>query len=1064
MRRREFIAGLGAAAWPVAARAQQPAPPVVVWLDGQSQVSVQERLSAFRKGLAETGYVEGDMAQISVASYRPFGDGGGTAQHLLSSVFGTGPSGLAAAQAVFPWVDDLTPEYDYCAIQQAIDDAYVGGLCSVFLPQGRYFTTAPIFVDHPHSLRAQHAWPRWTPAANFYTKSLITGYISGTTLTVASGPALHANMYVEGGGAAWGTRIIARGGGRTYTVTPGQTVGSSGAPVRMIAQDLVIYNGLPFVALRNVRTGVAPYFQAGAMSPPYLETPPDPNWEFYYYTPANINKRGPLGQVSGIQFTLRGTPNSVGSTTLGTCINPNFTNAMGIQMGPNNGGTLENVLVNIRQAVDPVNYAAGFTLLAGVPTFGGQNPGSAGVAIAGTGAGASRTKLVNVGVTNAYTAFQVATPGGGGLADSNDFVHCVCGGCFISVSFNGSQAFINSFYDCGLSGRIGLSGPAAESAVVIEGNWGTDGEASEGNAYPIGSTSAITVTPTPVGGGFSYIFGAALYTAISSDKFTFTTTVTSGVDASLLSHSHADGRNGVYTAWTLLTANFGLVPCLAAPGAYNATTRQITLMVFPPWFDFFVGSGGASFLSTTNFEAEIRACTTLYAATMCFPFQQAIIGIGPYIESAYASQCLLSRGTSTITQLQLNYDVSIYGPSHSPTPAQLANYYTQHAFPTFFLYGGDTQLDNSISPGALNFDSIVIDVQNNTTNTLYLKNTALLPVCPRFNAGGGLFQGVTGNYETVANTIFGNTFTDLKPLNVPNNGAALSRTWPLGRGTYPQSGIKPSNSVIPSLLLTSFSILADPANLPAIAPNACNYPLIYGGSLYQTQPQGLAAGQFFCESNHQAFSWGQALTTTNIPGLSWRALGQSSHIYVDANSMVMMFFGLAFTIRTDATCLYLVTGIYPQLGYITVFNLTNNNMRVSGVKTQIYRSTDTPGTTDKFGAQPYRMRVISGPPVYTNANITAVVGQTIDVDTRAATAGRTIKLPIALVNGASPYQYGDRVILQDFAGTFGASGKQLIVDPNGGTLDDSSSPVTFSVNNSTVSIRFTGSAWKSKVT
>jgi putative tryptophan/tyrosine transport system substrate-binding protein len=60
MRRWKFIAGLGGAvAWPLAAQGQQPALPVVVWLDGQSQESMQDRLPAFRKGLAETGYVDG---------------------------------------------------------------------------------------------------------------------------------------------------------------------------------------------------------------------------------------------------------------------------------------------------------------------------------------------------------------------------------------------------------------------------------------------------------------------------------------------------------------------------------------------------------------------------------------------------------------------------------------------------------------------------------------------------------------------------------------------------------------------------------------------------------------------------------------------------------------------------------------------------------------------------------------------------------------------------------------------------------------------------------------------
>src|SRR5262249_6269660 len=64
MRRRAFIAGLGSAAvssdlWPRAARAQQPAVPVIGVLSSQSPEAYRERLHAFHRGLAETGYVEG---------------------------------------------------------------------------------------------------------------------------------------------------------------------------------------------------------------------------------------------------------------------------------------------------------------------------------------------------------------------------------------------------------------------------------------------------------------------------------------------------------------------------------------------------------------------------------------------------------------------------------------------------------------------------------------------------------------------------------------------------------------------------------------------------------------------------------------------------------------------------------------------------------------------------------------------------------------------------------------------------------------------------------------------
>jgi putative tryptophan/tyrosine transport system substrate-binding protein len=67
MRRREFIAGLGsAAAWPLAARAQQPALPVIGWLNGGTPATTQRpsQVAAFHRGLAESGYVEGRNVAI----------------------------------------------------------------------------------------------------------------------------------------------------------------------------------------------------------------------------------------------------------------------------------------------------------------------------------------------------------------------------------------------------------------------------------------------------------------------------------------------------------------------------------------------------------------------------------------------------------------------------------------------------------------------------------------------------------------------------------------------------------------------------------------------------------------------------------------------------------------------------------------------------------------------------------------------------------------------------------------------------------------------------------------
>ncbi len=697
--------------------------------------------------------------------------------------------------------------------------------------------------------------------------------------------------------------------------------------------------------------------------------------------PGNLRSNLANPTIFGFSLALVGEEGLGNDNQYGTILSASAENTCALYIGPGQGMRVSGI--SVVNGSGSNNYRAQL------------NSSGIGIGITGGSGGSSRVLLDNVTVERFYTGIETGANGNNSLGDSNTFVKCWVEQCYCAYSIAGTQNFINGFYQCNASScTIGLQDFLGCGAVVSGGNWSATSSASA--SFGISSISALTATPQD--NDFDYSFTA---TIASPDAFL---------------------AAGVYTAFTIVTAHFGVIPMVMT--AYNAGTHVASFKILSAWSYYFFPQNNA--LTTSDLQTEVQAATKVYAVELITSFYGSGFSIqGIHIENPNAATTLIHTFEGiqqgrvvSIDNAYFNYDpsVSYYAPQNSPTDAQLAIYYAQSQFPLIWNQSGPLSFTNCDFQAVT--DPVVIDVSPESALATLLSginfNKFQGGINMRSGELGGFISG--GVYQNNGNSEnLGCGWWDKSPfisVNGRNQGGGDAWRY-YGWGVSPQWGFRPAPWTIPTITPAQLATLQ--GSLPAITGTSGNYvvgyPLVWGSQAYQvndwsittshpviqttiagasganntvlasaqvgdivqsvinlTTPGDVAADfekiitvaghiqqtsanltgatllvtvktpKLFV-SSHKFYTYGQNLTTSNVPSLSWSYKGKS--FVVNVNDQTLLFPGLGIILNDGSSDVdYIITGCYPSLGYITVASGDDPGTgRLSGTKTSVITGT-----------------------------------------------------------------------------------------------------------------------------
>lgn len=819
-------------------------------------------------------------------------------------------------------------------IQAAIDYAFThdingnsvsngDGINHIFCPHGTYKVSYPIFFDPPGNLRGG-----WTYSSSVtYAKGDIVTYNGTLYVSLINS---NLNNTPASSPSDWSS-AVQWSSGTTYA-----------------AGATVLYNGIPWASLAGSNTGNTPTTTTGNAT---------------WWQPTTSDP-----QRQDFSATFNGGPGLGGSDFAGSACQFNLTynNAVGFWTGAGNGILIDSLIVK-----GPI-VAGGPGHHCGLPTsFIAGSDGSAAIAIPGDGGGANRTKLVNVGAQNMYAGIGVGWNGVQlGLGSENKIIDPNINNTCYGIYLTSEQNYINYVIGADVCGTTGLFMNGSAVGMTVEGgNWSCEDSTEPATSFAMSSVSASFV----------------------SNQLTVTATLTLGGDTYMVNtcNSIATCVSNVYNAFTLKTTHFGVIPMQMS--AFNASTGAGTWVQIPQWSSIFQNTCCGDVATEVNgltkiYAAEMVTVLEGGGITAKNVHIENFSNPNGIVPTTLINSDGIDRA-NVLTDIFLDYDPSGYlYLGATPSDALLAAFYAQQVF-DFITVGStdviisglaeattDEYLMVSIIPGwgRLTWHNSPQSYANPWINLRYINSN---------NIYTSAFAPFSLQYVSAGTAGFGAGFFDTAPnasaLPLVQTGTAqMSQMLGIGWEQTPFWGNRPAPWTRPCISPSQNALLQ---SLPAITNSGSppvytvTYPILWGGQQYgicdwNLTPTAYAGGTTYSQGNlvtsggttyyslinsntgntpvsspsdwapfhygfvsaHTGWSYGQNLTTSNVPSLAWSSRYGSPVVYVADSSarvpqlffpgMIMQLTGSGAGCTSPAPLNLIILGVHRYLGYVDVLD------------------------------------------------------------------------------------------------------------------------------------------------